>query len=307
MKKIIVFVILITTVIGTIIFIYKNNYVINSEYLSETGQSKAVLKKINSIEEYYILKSCISKYYFSIVNYNSSNLQEDRYYYLQNIYNLIDNEYLVSKNIGINDILSLVNYKDNFDLNIEHILVAKNNDYSIYIFFVKGNLRSIDSNDHQPFYMIVKQDEINKTFSILPYEYIEDKNLLDLKEGQKIEIQFPEKIEKNNINIFGVYNAKFEYYVEDILRQIKEDLTYNQDRAYELLDPSLKITKYRNIEEFKDFIKSKQEDIFLLNADNCTFDFQFNKNIYIFSSNNSNFKIQVSVKNVIDYTYKIIE
>ena len=302
----IILVIIIIVVVSIIAFFNKNDDIVKSDEYADTEETKISLQKINNIEEYYILKSCILKYYYSITSYNSSVLQEDKDYYLQNVYNLIDKEYLESKNIFVNDILPLMTYKDDFDLNIEDILVAKNEDNNMYIFFVEGNLRNLKSNEHNRFSMIVKQDDINKTFNLLPTEYIDDKNIFKLKEGERIEIQFPDKIENQLNNIFGAYNAKFQDYLEDILNQIKEDFDYNQERAYKLLDSSCKITKYRNIYEFKEFINSNKNEIFLLNSDNCIFDAQSDTNIYTFYSEKSNLKIQVNVKNVIEYTYKII-
>lgn len=309
MKRFYIFIILIIiiiVVVSTVAFFNKNDDIAKSEEYIDTEETKIPLQKVNNIEEYYILKSCILKYYYSITSYNSSVLQEDKDYYLQNVYNLIDKEYLESKNIFVNDILPLMTYKDDFDLNIEDILVAKNEDNNMYIFFVEGNLRNLKSNEHNRFSMIVKQDDINKTFNLLPTEYIDDKNIFKLKEGERIEIQFPDKIENQLNNIFGAYNAKFQDYLEDILNQIKEDFDYNQERAYKLLDSSCKITKYRNIYEFKEFINSNKNEIFLLNSDNCIFDAQSDTNIYTFYSEKSNLKIQVNVKNVIEYTYKII-
>ena len=309
MKRFYIFIILIIiiiVVVSTVAFFNKNDDIAKSEEYIDTEETKIPLQKVNNIEEYYILKSCILKYYYSITSYNSSVLQEDKDYYLQNVYNLIDKEYLESKNIFVNDILPLMTYKDDFDLNIEDILVAKNEDNNMYIFFVEGNLRNLKSNEHNRFSMMVKQDDINKTFNLLPTEYIDDKNIFKLKEGERIEIQFPDKIENQLNNIFGAYNAKFQDYLEDILNQIKEDFDYNQERAYKLLDSSCKITKYRNIYEFKEFINSNKNEIFLLNSDNCIFDAQSDTNIYTFYSEKSNLKIQVNVKNVIEYTYKII-
>lgn len=310
MKRAVIIIILILIIIAivcTVVFLNRNDNIEKSENVLNIEETKISLQKINNIEEYYILKSCVFKYYYNITNYNSSSLQEDKEYYLQNVYNLIDKEYLESKNIVINDILPLMIYRDDFDLNIEDILRVKNEDESMYVYFVKGNLRSLKTNEYIYFYMIVKQDKINKTFSLLPTEYIEDKSIFDLKEGQKIEINFPEKIENKVNNIFGAYNARFQDYLEDILNQIKEDFNYNQERAYELLDSKQKIMEYKNIDEFKEFIISNKNEINSLNSSNCTFDSKSNINIYTFSSENYNLKIQVYVKNVINYTYKIIK
>ena len=310
MKRFYIFIILIIiiiVVVSTVAFFDKNDDIVKSDEYADTEETKISLQKINNIEEYYILKSCNLKYYYSITSYNSSTLQDDKDYYLQNVYNLIDKEYLESKNILINDILPLMTYKDDFDLNIENILVARNKDNNMYIYFVKGNLRNLKSNEHNYFSMIVKQDDINKTFNLLPTEYIDDKSVFELKEDEKVEIQFPDKIENQVNNIFGAYNARFQDYLEDILNQIKEDFNYNQERAYELLDLNCKMTKYRNIHDFKEFIKSNKNEIFLLNSDNCIFDAQSDTNIYTFYFDKSDLKIQVNVKNVIEYTYKIIE
>ena len=88
MKRFYIFIILIIiiiVVVSTVAFFDKNDDIVKSDEYADTEETKISLQKINNIEEYYILKSCILKYYYSITSYNSSTLQDDKDYYLQNV------------------------------------------------------------------------------------------------------------------------------------------------------------------------------------------------------------------------------
>ena len=208
MKRFYIFIILIIiiiVVVSTVAFFNKNDDIAKSEEYIDTEETKIPLQKVNNIEEYYILKSCILKYYYSITSYNSSVLQEDKDYYLQNVYNLIDKEYLESKNIFVNDILPLMTYKDDFDLNIEDILVAKNEDNNMYIFFVEGNLRNLKSNEVLSKFNNLDSDSSFKIDDLI--KKIDDKIAEIEIEEKKVELKKTNDEMKSELEQFKIDNT----------------------------------------------------------------------------------------------------
>lgn len=259
MKKIkimmIVVVIIIIAIIVTLMCIYKNPTIIDSP-ASNSGVDREINDKLIRVKDkivFYAVKACVNKYYMCF----GTQVPEE-----QSLINMLDAEYINSKQITINNVLeNLPKYTEELEVTISDMYVNdKTERISAYV--VSGDLRGKSSNTISKFKVIIKLDKINKAFKILPQSYVEEK-YISLENGNSIKIDVPEEITKNMDNIYEIKNINEETYTTDLFNRYKNELIYNRELAYQELDKEYSKAKFSNFNEYDTYVKNNIRNIAL--------------------------------------------
>ncbi len=124
------------------------------------------LVKITSTKTYFLMKQCIETYYNSVIG--ERNLK------------IIDSK--AKKEIDVQEI-SLLSYHDIPKFCIDRIYGQKiNANENMYIVYYRDNNSGITQ-----LAIMVRVNTENEVFSVFPYEYIKQKNYLDLSENNVID------------------------------------------------------------------------------------------------------------------------
>lgn len=280
---------------------------LNSNMSIIYDKDEYTIEKISNVEDYYILKSCITKYFLITSGYFNTDNQNDKKLYIQNMYSILGDSCL-NNNITENDIVNLMFNSDKYYINIEDIIFFRDSYRNIYAYLVRIDLRDIETNEIIFFDMLVLQDRNTNSFSILPNKYIIDLDYNSLKYSNKVFFKFPEKIDRNEFNMFGKYQFDMSDYANELICQLKEFLLYNPQKAYELLNDDLKNKNFKTYEKFCEYITDNYDSIYELTSDNYTMEYKDKYSIYKFNSNkNINFSVELITKDAMEYKYKILQ
>ncbi len=218
--------------------------------------------------DYYTVKDCLGKYY----SYYSILLNPEMYYTgvseedlsqaeqdnAQTLYNILDNEYITERGITV----------DNLETNLKDIGIITPYISNMYvnhrtdnmdIYVVEGKIRTGIQDAGEDFRIILKLDLLNKTFSILPSEYVEEK-YGNIKEEQDLNITVEDSITKNNNNQYSYRTISEENYIKELFTQLKNELLYDKESAYEHLNEEYRTKRFATLDEFNSFVTSKEEE-----------------------------------------------
>lgn len=160
---IIIIVLIIIFLILAILFINTNP---KKEY--EPEQTKAVVKEVERVQnhnDFFTVANCVDKY----ITYLTTKEKDILYSYL-------DEEYRQKNGITKENIYSYINTLDDYyKFKAKEMYVCKLQD-TILQYYVYGTITvetTVNDNKETPFYVSVKLDKVNDTFSIIPNTYIE--------------------------------------------------------------------------------------------------------------------------------------
>lgn len=253
------------------------------------NQSNLELIKKTDAHSYFISKQCIEKYYESI------NVA----------YGLID---IDAKNLlGINQ----SNFT-NFYVNIENSSICIDEIYEEMIrptqllYIVKYRMPN-SGNGTNSSLLLIRMDLQNVNFSIYPYQYLRQKNLINLNENDIIEVGNIDPIEDNNYNRYkiGQISVEAPAIMSELLKRLQFDIKFDLNHLYNSLDEEYKKLKFENnpnkflqyVNENKDIILNDEITGYQLhNTDEYTqyYGLASSQNHYIFNTNKTN--------NLMDYT-----
>ncbi len=306
MNKKIIFLIIIIVLGMSSYFYIKSRLNINIEnninntnviYNEKKYSNKIVEQKfyeLESITEYYTIRSCLIKYFSCYYNLNNENNQVNKEGAENQLYSLLDKMY--REEYGI----SLANIKNKFQnqFNEKELFIDKvfcQNDNNIKIYFVDGYIQDLVTNEFNKIKFIVRLDSANNTFSIVPEEYINDKNLNNIKEGDILDLKFDETILENKFNIYKSYTYSYDEYVKDMFYKIKNYMLYNPDAAFEILNK--KESNLKNYSEFEKYVEENYKNIFVMTLDSYLYNPQNNYIKYECKDKYCNFEVLIYVKN----------
>ncbi len=287
--------------------ISSDDNIANDDILTTDNEEEYYFESILNNEDYFILKSCINKYYLITAGYSNNQNQEDKDIYMENMYSILNKDYLEKNNIFENDVKSLMFNSNEYYINIEDILFFRDIDKNMYAYVVRIDLREYTTNHITINNMIIIQDRNTNSFSILPNEYIKDFDYNNIKENEKIFFHFPESIERNEFNMFGRYQADQSEFADELIKQLKEFLLYNPQKAYELLDEDFKNNNFKTYDEFKNYIEINRNIILNLTSNNYFMEYVDDYSIYKFKNNkNETFVIELVTKDIMEYKYTFL-
>lgn len=275
-------VIIILSVMLVIIVIVLAILLTNSNNSGESGQQ--VISEDEGLEAYeteidtdlalvtnrtsfYTVKECVGKYYsyYSVI-FNAGN-----YYYTddeeiisqaeldnsQILYNILDTEYVTSKSITVDNIKTNLKEIGQVTATITDMYFSRKTE-NVEVYVVEGKLKESITSEGEDFKIILKLDLINRTFSVMPQEYVEEM-YSDLEIGSKIDKNITDSIEKNDNNEFSYKTVTDEEYIKDLFAQLKNELLYDAESAYEHLEEEYRETKFESLNEFADYVANRQE------------------------------------------------
>lgn len=231
-------------------------------------ETDTVVSKVTNIIDYYTVKTCIGKYYtdYSIlfnpeiyyVGVSEERLKQEQSDNTQAIYDMLDSQYITEKGITI----------DNLETNLKEIEVISPYITNMYVnhrtdnmdvYVIEGKIKTNISDAGKKFQIILKLDILNKTFSIMPSEYVEEK-YGNIVEGQNLDIELTDSIEKNNNNQYIYRTITEEDYMKDLFAELKNELLYDHEAAYNHLNEEYRNKKFAKLEKFNNWLASREEE-----------------------------------------------
>ena len=283
-KKVIIALIIIIIIIITaiaIIFFNKGENPISGDSMTveESFNKVNKLAKIENKSEWLDVQNCLNQYSsysdnLRLVNEaekNGGNITEQNKEYYEKIKEqLIDitpifvqEELKITKEnsyekIGIKDEVIRIN---NIYKSVQtYSTTAYEESSSIYAYLVEGVLINKNNYQKRDLRLILLIDYVNNTFSIIPNEYIELKNI-DLSENANIQLYDEEEIEINNSNTFSPSTATNEEICQKYFVDFKSNLIYDIDFAYNCLDKEYREKRFGTFEGFQNFVKQNIKEI----------------------------------------------
>lgn len=265
----------------------------------EDIQPESKIEVVESRNEFYTVKDCISKYYTycAIVSNPAEyygDTQQDVLTQAKNenaqiIYNMLDTEYKEVEGITELNIVDKVEKSTNSIVDIENMQVSAGKN-GILAYIANGTLRDKKTKEVKAFQVIVRIDATNDTFSILPKEYVSKKypNIEDKNTLEEL-LQTPIKTNANNKYIFRTVAE--DVYAIDLFDNFKERLEYHQETMYDNLDEEYKTTKFAALTEFKVYIQNRYKKIETLKAESFSKSKKENYTQYIYIDANGDYYI----------------
>lgn len=222
-----------------------------------------------------MVKDCINKYY----NYVSIITEPEEFYgeleeaeliEVRNdnakiLYNMLDEEYIRNKKITETNLANMVEKVKNSVVDVKSMYVDEKNE-NIDIYIALGTLREKVEGKVSNFKVIVKLDNINNTFSIMPQSYVEEK-YSKIEIGKTFNVESLERIKENRNNKCTFRMITEQTYAIDMFNQFKEELMYNQEQIYNRLDEEYKNAKFSSLAEFRAYVQNKYKTLNTLLAE----------------------------------------
>ena len=166
--------------------------------------------------------------------------------YAENLYNILDTEYVTFKNITKDNILKQLPKINNSVIDIENMYVSEQND-DMYIYIVDGALREKITSQISNFRIMINIDSSNRTFSVLLDDYIKSK-YSNLNLNDKLTVNVTSIPIKGTDNLYEFNNISESTYVSDLFSKYKEEILFNTDFAYENLDEEYRNKRFGSLE-----------------------------------------------------------
>ncbi|MEE1530753.1 MAG: hypothetical protein UGE22_01875 [Clostridia bacterium] len=260
MKKIIaviISIIIIITIVLIILITSNNNNVNNNEEGTIEGKSDIITITNGMVVEYpdnrtnsFTAKRLAEEY----INYIVGERKEK-------LINIISNKYVQKENITIDNVLEKVKdanvqYSQNYKVIVNNMYVIKES-INLESYLVDLTYCNLDANKNYEIKLIVQIDIENLTFCIMPYKYIQKLGYDKLKLGDTCTIEH-EKIEKNQYNIYKMTPISKNSTAERYFNIFLENLKYDMQKSYELLDTQYKQNKFKNINEYIQYVQNNK-------------------------------------------------
>ena len=246
----------------------EENIPMGNEVETSKQEQTQGLTPVESREDYYIVKDSIGKYYsyysilFNAGNYYAtedtqiiSQAEKDN---AQILYNMLDAEYITAKGITVDNLKSNLTEIGQVTAYINNMyVIPETNNIDVYV--VNGKLKQNVEDSGTEFELIVKLDKTNKTFSVIPQEYVTEK-YGNIVEGQNLDINAKQNIAQNTNNTYSEREITDETYLKDLFAEIRNELLYDKEEAYNHLYEEYRTQKFATLDEFTSFANSKQEE-----------------------------------------------
>ena len=245
----------------------ENIPVANETETANLDQGKT-LTPVESREDFYVVKDNVGKYYsyYSILfNAGSYYATEDTQIISQAekdnaqiLYNMLDAEYITAKGITADNLKTNLTEIGQVTAYINNMyVIPETNNIDVYV--VNGKLKQNVEDSGTDFELIVKLDKTNKTFSVMPQEYVTEL-YGNIVEGQNLDINVEQSIAINANNTYTEREITEETYLKDLFAEIRNELLNDYEEAYNHLDEEYRTQKFATLEEFSNFASGKAEE-----------------------------------------------
>ena len=227
------------------------------EYMKNEENDKKQIKYEDNYNVYYTVMAVISRYLEAAKLGNTDELIA-----------MFDANYITKNNITSDNILDKVGVLQIDNEKVHYEYRAKDL-YSldlgrITIHFVYGTYYNISDLEEKELNLMVELDSVNQTFTIYDYNYMKDNKYDMLKIGDSLDLQINE-IPNRSYNTFGYVRLTEEDICNYYFKDYKNLLVFNTKEAYNKLNNEFKEIKYKNQNEFEQYIQEKKIDYFTSN------------------------------------------
>ena len=246
----------------------EENTPISNEVETSNLEQTQGLTPVESREDFYVVKDNVGKYYsyYSILfNAGSYYATEDEQIISQAetdnaqiLYNMLDTEYITAKGITADNLKTNLTEIGQVTAYINNMyVIPETNNIDVYV--VNGKLKQNVEDSGTDFELIVKLDKTNKTFSVIPQEYVTEK-YGNIVEGQSLNINVEQSISQNTNNTYTEREITEETYLKDLFAEIRNELLNDYEAAYNHLDEEYRTKKFATLDEFSNFTSEKEEE-----------------------------------------------
>ena len=214
---------------------------------------------LNSRNEYLSAKQCITdfNYVLKMLSYQINNQLEpgDNQDYAVQTINLIDKSQVELFGINHDNVYAYAG-KYNFVAQYGYRMVGDYDSTSIFLF---GYRIDTNSNNIEDYGYAVRYDSSSNTYSVFTFDYLQQKELVNLTKGQKIELYNSELVNNGN-NIFKFINSNPFDIAADYLNTFKLNCIYKPDLAYSELNENY-ATKFGSLDNFIIYVNNNQNKL----------------------------------------------
>lgn len=210
------------------------------------------LKVVSARNEFLLVENCVKIFYQNYAAFNSSGNEPER------VYNLLDNEYIQEFHVTQEGLKGRFGDSKAIEVDITKMYgMSLENNKSVY--FAYGYLRDSETSKITDLAIEVRIDNSNRTFCILPEEYLQKKNYLNITQESKVEIAKIEKIENRTYNVYQNDYQNEEAYVNKLFETYVNRALYNTNFAYQCLDTQYSQKRFGSVQNYKEFIEKNKE------------------------------------------------
>lgn len=231
------------------------------------------LQEVKHRTNYYITKTIVNKYISYVLEQN-----------VEAIYSILDQTFIEENNLTKENILAKIKVIDVGNLTEDQLAKTKaeieiekmyvlDKDSKISSYFVYGNLKATTIKEEEEFNCIVITDNENKTFTILPNEYMKE-HQYDKKEVAKKYKTEKQEIQLNQYNKYTYENINDAKIINDYLVKYKNKIVKNIEEAYHLLDEEYRNKKFENMENYKQYVKENIKNILSITIEKYKVDYK---------------------------------
>lgn len=230
------------------------------------------IQRVSVRNEFYTIKNIITKFY-SLCDSLSSEYNDDNDIneISEDIYDILDEEYINDLKITKNNINSMFNEINTYNFIIDDMYSYQaSEDINYYI--VYGNVGNVSNEKRENFKYLVKLDTQNKTYSVVPStEYIDKKGIGDINSNSDISVDFStESIDKKSSNEYEYSIISDEQYVRDLFNDFKNRALFDRENLYNNLEEEYKKENFDTNEEFKKYCIENVKSIMSMTLSNYT-------------------------------------
>lgn len=287
-----------------------NNNNTNIDFTVEKNNEEEIIEQklygLESVTDYYTVRSCIIKYflYYDSLSSGSSELSKEEL--LNQLYSLLDKSYIAKYNITLENIEDKYSIPINeTEVFIDKVLYEKTN--NIYTYFINGTSRDRKTNVINDIRFIVCLDTKSETFSLFLEDYIRDNKLDNIKEGDVIDFKTNEIIQDNNLNRYKPYKYSYDEYIEDMYEKIRKYMLYSPEKAYEFLNK--KDSKINSYSKFESFINDNYKEIYTMTMDSYLFEYNYKEECMSYNCKDKydNLEVLIYADNPCDMKFTILK
>lgn len=269
---IIIIIILLMIMLGIVLVWLTKDNKENQERLEQSFEITNKLKKLTSVSDYFIIKSCMERYkQYSLDLYYLQEYEEGEVpfadTYKKELLGIIPqvvkdelklNSDNIYQKIGIPDKQLRIDkiYKSTQTINTQEY----ENETELYAYAVETTLIDRDTNQKDKISTIVLIDFNNYTYYIIPQLYIEQKGI-DIEEEKSILLYQEKTIARNEYNGFKEIQKTQSEMVAEYVARMRMDLQYDVENMYNQLDKQYAQARFGSLEAFKAYVENNKQEL----------------------------------------------
>ena len=253
LKYLIILVVICILLIVAILFINREKHydeigieVPPIEYTLELNKAKITDNRNDFCE----VEDIIDNFYSTYIYYNKFDGEVEK------LYNLLDDNYVKEFEITNSNLKNRYGDFKKVKIDINNMYTVQTSE-AVTTYFAFGYI--YDDEKVIKLSIAVNMDTIHNTFSIMPSEYLEKNNYLDITDGTTTNLDNITSIEKKENNTYTYANISDEQYVKKLFMNFTTRATKNINLSYQNLDKEYREKRFENVESYRKFVNENRE------------------------------------------------